>query len=68
MKTKEEAMELTAEKWDNVVDDRGAVCVVIGPDKDIDAEFRKLKKHMKSIDYRGSYGVKKKQERNDKQT
>lgn len=63
--TTQEAIKLVAEEWDNVIDDRGAVCVVIGPDKDIDAEFRRLKKHMKGIDYHGSYGVKRKQEKND---
>ena len=62
MKTKEEAMELTAEKWDNVIDDRGAVCVVIGQEKNIESERKKLKRYMKKIGYNRSYGVKRKQD------
>lgn len=59
--TTAEAVKRAAEEWDDVIDDGGSVCVVIGPDAEISPVHKKLKRFLKDIGYGGSFGVKKRQ-------
>ena len=57
--TPEKAAVALLEKWDNVIVEHGSVCVMIKPEDDIDATFKKMKKILKEIGYNGSYGTRK---------